>query len=228
MRILLVEDDLMIGRSVQRGLMQDGMTVDWLTDGNRVERALQDHAFDALLLDLGLPGKSGLQIIGETRAQQNPLPILVITAQDAIEDRVAGLDAGADDYLTKPFDLNELAARLRALVRRASGRVDPHIEHGSLRLNPASHEVSLHDQPVLLSAREFAVLHALLERPGHVLSRIKLEEKLYGWGHGIESNAIEVHIHALRKKLGQSIIRNVRGVGYVVDKVPDKIRDHRA
>ncbi|QBB69556.1 response regulator transcription factor [Pseudolysobacter antarcticus] len=222
MRILLVEDDAMIGRSVQRGLTQDGMTVDWLMHGDAVERALQDHAFDALLLDLGLPGKSGLQIIRETRGHKNPLPILVITAQDAIEDRIAGLDAGADDYLTKPFDLNELAARLRALARRASGRVDPQIEHGSLRLNPASHEVTLREQPVLLSAREFAVLHALLERPGHVLSRAKLEEKLYGWGHGIDSNAIEVHIHALRKKLGQSIIRNVRGVGYVVDKVVDK------
>jgi two-component system response regulator QseB len=169
-----------------------------------------------VLLDLGLPRKDGLDVLRAARARRNEVPILVITARDAVADRIKGLDAGADDYLVKPFDLDELAARVRALVRRADGRAEPVVRHGAIVLNPATREVTLRGRPVVLSGREFALLHALLARPGMVLSRAQLEERLYGWGEEVGSNAVEVHIHNLRRKLGAGTIRNVRGVGYTI------------
>ncbi len=214
MRLLLVEDDPMIGASVQRGLRQEGHTVDWVRDGVSAEAALSSAVHEMLLLDLGLPDKSGLDLLASLRRRGRDLPVLVITARDSVADRVTGLDAGADDYLVKPFDLDELSARIRALMRRRAGRASPQIAHGALVLNPATHEVTLHGVALKLSGREFALLHALLEQPGVPLSRAQLEERLYGWNEEIESNAIEVYIHALRRKLGAEWIRNVRGVGY--------------
>jgi two-component system response regulator QseB len=218
MRLLLVEDDAMIGESVRKGMQQDGFAVDWVQDGRAAELALETNLYDTLLLDLGLPRKDGLEVLASLRRRGNPIPVLVLTARDAVADRVKGLDAGADDYLVKPFDLEELAARIRALLRRKSGRANPVVQLGNLILNPATREVSLHEKPISLSAREFALLHALVERPGAVLSRAQIEEKLYGWGQEVESNTIEVYIHSLRRKLGTQIIRNVRGVGYMVQK----------
>ncbi|MCM8623464.1 MAG: response regulator transcription factor [Candidatus Accumulibacter sp.] len=219
MRVLLVEDDPMIGRSVQQGLRQDGHTADWLRDGQQAELALATTPYDILLLDLGLPGRSGLDVLARLRRSANNIPVLVITARDAIADRIRGLDAGADDYLVKPFDLDELSARMRAVQRRHAGRAEPVLENGSLRMNPATHELTLNGAPVALSAREFALLQALLEQPGVPLSRARLEEKLYGWGDEVESNAIEVHIHSLRRKLGAEHIKNIRGVGYLVPRL---------
>jgi len=218
MRLLLVEDDPMIGESVRKGLQQDSFAVDWVQDGRAAELALATNPYDTLLLDLGLPRKDGLDVLVSLRRRGNPIPVLILTARDAVADRVKGLDAGADDYLVKPFDLEELAARIRALLRRKSGRVDPVVQVGNLTLNPASREVSLDGRPIALSAREFGVLHALVERPGAVLSRAQIEEKLYGWGDEVESNTVEVYIHSLRRKLGAQLIRNVRGVGYMVPK----------
>jgi two-component system response regulator QseB len=220
MRLLLVEDDAMIGQSVHLGLSQDGYAVDWVRDGKAAELALGSETYDLMLLDLGLPRKGGLDILQALRARKDSLPVLILTARDTVPDRVAGLDAGADDYLVKPFDLDELAARIRALLRRRAGRAEPLVEHGSLSLNPASHAVTFDGEPVVLSAREFTILHALLERPGVPLSRAQLEERVYSWKDEVESNAVEVHIHALRKKLGTGWIKNVRGVGYMVPKVP--------
>ena len=220
MRLLVVEDDAMIGNAIRTGLRQDGYTVDWVRDGAAAELATAATAYDAILLDLGLPGKSGLELLAHWRKQQNPVPVLIVTARDAVADRVRGLDTGADDYLVKPFDLDELAARLRALLRRRSGRATPVIEIGPLTLDPASHEVHLDGAAINLSAREFGVLHALLESPGIPLSRAQLEDRLYGWEEEIGSNAVEVHIHALRRKLGSDWIRNVRGVGYMVPRQP--------
>ncbi len=219
MRLLLVEDDPMIGASVQRGLRQDGHTVDWVRDGAAADLALRSGVHELILLDLGLPEKSGLEWLAAWRARGVALPVLIITARDAVADRVRGLDAGADDYLVKPFDLDELGARLRALGRRQGGRASPRLEHGALALDPATHEVFKDGQPLELSAREFALLQALLENPGVPLSRAQLEERLYGWGAEVASNAVEVHIHALRRKLGAEWIRNVRGVGY---RVPER------
>ena len=216
MRILVVEDDVMIGASIRTGLQQDGYTVDWARDGEAAELATTTNDYDAILLDLGLPGKSGLDLLTQWRRRQNVVPVLIITARDAVDDRITGLDAGADDYLVKPFDLNELAARLRALLRRRAGRATPVIEHGPLTLDPATHEVRLAGETVTLSNREFALLHALLQQPGVPLSRSQLEDRLYGWGEEIGSNAVEVHIHALRRKIGNDLIRNLRGVGYMV------------
>ena len=216
MRILIVEDDPMIGASIRTGLRQDGYTADWARDGNSAEAAVATNEYDAILLDLGLPGRSGLELLAQWRRKKNTAPILVITARDSVDDRVAGLDTGADDYLVKPFDLNELAARLRALLRRRSGRATPVIEHGPLHLDPATREVRLNGAAVKLSGREFALLHALLQAPGVPLSRSQLEDRLYGWEEEIGSNAVEVHIHALRRKIGSELIRNVRGVGYLV------------
>jgi len=215
MPILFAEDDPMIGASVRRGLTQDGFTVDWVRDGRAVELALAERVHDVLLLDLGLPRKTGLEVLSAMRRGGDRRPVLIITARDAISDRVAGLDAGADDYLVKPFALDELAARLRALSRRNAGRADPVIVHGDIELDPAARAVRRSGKPVALSAREFALLEALLVRPGAILSRTQLEEKLYGWSDAVESNAVEVHIHALRKKLGTDLIRNVRGVGWM-------------
>ncbi|MDY7548271.1 response regulator transcription factor [Glaciimonas sp. CA11.2] len=230
MRLLLVEDDLMVGEAVRKGLRLDGFAVDWVQDGKAAEVAVAQEDYELLLLDLGLPKKNGLDVLKSLRARGSQIPVLILTARDAIADRVAGLDAGADDYLIKPFDLEELAARIRALLRRQSGRADPVIEVGQLTLNPATHEVRLEGCEINLSAREFALLRAFLDRPGAVLSRAQLEEKLYGWDDSIESNAVEVYIHALRKKLGSDFIKNVRGVGYMVAKtvakvVPDAVPD---
>ncbi|HEX8957949.1 MAG TPA: response regulator [Burkholderiaceae bacterium] len=216
MRLLLVEDDAMIGQGLKKGLRQDSFSVDWVRDGAAAEAALDIAGYDLLLLDLGLPGKPGLDVLRTLRRKNNPIPVLILTARDAVAERVAGLDAGADDYLVKPFDFDELEARIRALLRRRAGRSESLIRHGDVTLNPATREVLLKDAPVNLSAREFSLLQALMDRPGAVLSRAQLEEKLYGWGEEVESNAIEVHIHGLRKKLGAGLIRNVRGVGYMV------------
>ena len=218
MRLLLVEDDTMIGESVRLGLRQDGFVVDWVQDGHAAELALRNENYSLLLLDLGLPRKSGLDVLKTLRTNRNPIPVLVLTARDSVANRVAGLDAGADDYLVKPFDLDELAARIRALLRRQSGRSETLVRCGDLTLNPATHQVQLGDKEIPLSAKEFSVLHALVDRPGAILSRTQLEQHLYGWDEEIESNAIEVHIHNLRKKLGSEFIRNVRGVGYSVAK----------
>jgi len=216
MRLLLAEDDRMIGESVQRGLKQDGFAVDWVPDGRAAELALAENVHDLVVLDLGLPRKEGLDVLRSMRRRGDARPVLVVTARDAVTDRVAGLDAGADDYLVKPFELTELAARIRALLRRSAGRAEPVVAYGDIELFPVTREVRLRGEPVALSPREFAVLEALLARPGAVLSRAQLEEKLYGWNEEVESNAVEVHIHALRRKLGADAIRNVRGVGWMI------------
>ena len=218
MRLLLVEDDTMIGESVRLGLRQDGFVIDWVQDGKAAELALSNETYALLLLDFGLPKKGGLEVLKNLRSQRNPIPVLVLTARDAVADRVQGLDAGADDYLVKPFDLDELAARIRALLRRQSGRIETELRCGDLTINPATHQVFLSAKEIALSGKEFAILHALIDRPGAVLSRAQLEQHLYGWDEEIESNAVEVHIHNLRKKLGSELIRNVRGVGYLVEK----------
>lgn len=216
MRLLLIEDDPMIGAGVQRALRDDGYTVDWVRDGIAAELAINDHPYDIVLLDLGLPRRDGITLLQRLRAAGKTVPVLVITARDTVADRVSGLDAGADDYLVKPFDLDELGARIRALLRRQRGTATPLITLGALQVDPATHQVTLEGKPVRLSAREFALLCALLETPGKPLSRTQLEERLYGWDEEIESNAVEVHIHSLRRKLGQHWIRNLRGVGYFV------------
>ena len=216
MRLLLVEDDSMIGESVGQGLRQDGFALDWARDGRAAELALDNEVYDLLLLDLGLPKKEGLDVLRTMRRRGNKMPVLIVTARDAVAERVRGLDAGADDYLVKPFALDELAARIRALLRRQSGRTEPVIKVGKVTLNPATHEVTFQDESVALSGREFALLEAFLDRPGVVFSREQLEEKLYGWGEEVESNTVEVYIHSLRRKLGQHFIKNIRGVGYMV------------
>ena len=220
MRLLLVEDDPMIGASVQRGLKQEGYSVDWVRDGTTAELTLADGVYELLLLDLGLPRKSGLELLTSLRSKGFSIPILVITARDSVEDRVKGLDTGADDYLVKPFSLDELSARVRALLRRQSGRTSPMIEIGALSLDPVTHTVTQKGMPITLSRREFSLLHALMKQPGIPLSRAQIEESLYGWGEEIESNAVEVYIHSLRRKLGSDSIRNIRGVGYMVSAVP--------
>lgn len=218
MRLLLAEDDRMIGASIQKGLRQDGFTLDWVQDGRAAELALQEQVHDLLLLDLGLPRKEGLAVLTAMRRRGDVRPVLILTARDAIADRVAGLDAGADDYLVKPFALDELAARIRALLRRQAGRAEPVLSYGDIELRPATRETRVHGEPIALSPREFAILEALLTRPGAVLSRAQLEEKLYGWQDEVESNAVEVHLHGLRRKLGIDVIRNVRGVGWMIGK----------
>ena len=220
MRLLLVEDDAMIGESVVKGLRHDGFAVDWVKDGDAAEHSLGAEDFDLMLLDLGLPRKGGLDVLRALRAAGNPIPVLILTARDAVPDRITGLNAGADDYLVKPFDLDELVARIHAILRRRSGRAKPVIRHGSLVLNPISHEVSFEGRPLSLSAREFALLQALLERPGAVLSVARLQERIYGWDEEVGSNTVEVFIHALRKKLGPDFIKNVRGVGYMLPRQP--------
>ncbi len=218
MRILLVEDDCLLGDATQKGLANDGYTVDWFEDGIQAESALKSGDFDGVVLDLGLPGKDGLEVLKSMRNRDDRTPVLILTARDSINDRIQGLDAGADDYLIKPFDLNELSARLRALIRRSLGRVDPIIKLGSVSLNPASHEVCFENSEIKLSQREFSLLQLLMENSGRALSRSYLEERMYGWGEDVESNALEVHIYHLRKKLGSSFIRTIRGVGYIISK----------
>lgn len=218
MRLLLVEDDSMVGESLRKALRQDGFTVDWVHDGRAAELAVQNDGYDAMLLDLGLPKKCGLDVLRSIRQSGNRIPILILTARDAVCDRVKGLDAGADDYLIKPFDFEELEARIRALLRRQAGRVDSVMRVGELSLNTSSREVFYKGQQVILSGREFSLLSALLDRPGAILSLAQLEEKIYGWGDEVGSNTVEVYIHSLRKKLGAEFIKNVRGVGYMVVK----------
>jgi DNA-binding response OmpR family regulator len=218
MRILLVEDDPMIGKTLHTALHQDSYTVDWVKDGQAAKLALDtaDGAYGLVLLDLGLPRKSGLDLLREIRRAGNKVRVLIVTARDAVADRVAGLDAGADDYLVKPFSLDELAARMRALLRRDVAREDNALRNGDLTLDPSTRVVTRNGQDVEVSTREFALLAALLERPGTALSKTQLEERLYGWGEEVESNTVEVHVHNLRKKLGAEAIRTIRGVGYVI------------
>ncbi|HEU4624667.1 MAG TPA: response regulator transcription factor [Steroidobacteraceae bacterium] len=218
MRVLLVEDDAMIAQGLQTALRQDGYTVDLIGDGRSADEALRTSQFDIVLLDLGLPGRGGLEVLRNLRGRGDATPVIILTARDEVRDRIAGLDAGADDYLVKPFDLDELAARMRSVLRRAAGRGDPCIEHRGIRLNPITHSVERDGVPVQLSAHEYSVLEALLQRPGAVLSRAQLEDRLYGWDAQVESNAVEVYIHGLRRKLGSDSIRTLRGVGYFVPK----------
>ena len=216
MRLLAVEDDPMIGEAIVAGLSSEGHAVDWVRDGRAAEVSIATHTYALVLLDLGLPERDGIEVLKGIRARKLDVPVLIITARDTVADRVAGLDTGADDYLVKPFDLDELSARVRALIRRAAGRAEPVITHGALSLNPATREVRLNGNSVDVSAREFALLLALAERGG-VVSRAQLEESVYGWNESVGSNAIEVHVHNLRRKLGESVIRNVRGLGYKLD-----------
>ncbi|KKW67822.1 regulator [Lampropedia cohaerens] len=219
MRILLIEDDTSLGSSLQSWLELDGYAVDWLTRGDQAATALATHDYQCVLLDRGLPGLDGdavLQALRTARTAQATLPVIMITARDTLSDRVEGLDLGADDYLVKPFDLEELSARVRAAVRRAAAQPGPLLRHGEVTLDPAAKRVTRAGQPVPLTAREFAVLQALMRRPHHILSRTQLEDALYGWGEEVESNAIEVHIHNLRKKLGSRFIVTVRNQGYTL------------
>jgi two-component system response regulator QseB len=218
MRILLVEDDPLLGNGVEAGLRQAGFAVDWAKDGREAQLALATTEYELVVLDLGLPRLSGLELLRQWRGKGNDLPVLILTARDTVKDRVAGLDAGADDYLVKPFDLTELTARVRALLRRAHGRSVPVIQYGDLQVDPATQRVERGGEQIQLSARESAILVDLLEHRGMALSRARLEEGLYGWNEEVESNAVEVHIHNLRKKLGDDLIKTIRGVGYLIRK----------
>ncbi|MFG6442028.1 response regulator [Pelomonas margarita] len=215
MRLLLVEDDSMIGDSLREALRRQGFAADWVRDGQAAESVLASgERFEVVLLDLGLPKRGGLEVLRALRARGDATPVIVLTARDATSDKVAGLDAGADDYLVKPFELDELLARLRVISRRQNGRTDSALAVADLRLDPATREVTRAGRPILLSAREFALLQALLERPGAIVSRAQLEDRLYGWGEELESNAISVYMHQLRKKLGADLLHTVRGLGY--------------
>lgn len=216
MRILVVEDDALLGDAIQAGLKQAGFAVDWVKDGAQADQALSTEPYDASVLDIGLPRLSGLDVLRRLRQRKATTPVLLLTARDTVDDRIQGLDSGADDYLVKPFDMGELAARLRALIRRASGNTTPALHAGEVTLDPSAHAVTCRGRTVDLSATEFSLLHALLLNAGKVLSRAQLEEKLYAWGEEVESNAIEVHIHHLRRKLYPELIATIRGVGYLV------------
>jgi two-component system, OmpR family, response regulator QseB len=218
MRVLVVEDDRMIAKGLHTALRQDGYTVDGVSDGRSASEALRSSQFDLVLLDLGLPERDGFDVLRELRRRGDATPVIIVTARDDVQNRIEGLDAGADDYIVKPFDLDEVAARMRSVLRRAAGRGDPCIRHRGITLNPVSHAVERDGETVTLSAHEFAVLEALLQRPGAVLSRAQLEDRLYGWSDPIESNAVEVYVHGLRRKLGSDAIRTLRGVGYFVPK----------
>ena len=220
MRVLLVEDDALLGDGIHAGLVQQGAAVDWVKNGAAAEIALGSNNYDTMILDLNIPQGDGLTILKNLRARGDTMPVLVLTARDTIADRILGLDSGADDYMTKPFDLAELDARLRALTRRSKGRAVSEIHHGDLVINPAALTVTRNNELIPLSRREFALLHILLENAGKVLSREQLEESLYAWKDEVESNAVEVHIHRIRKKLGNELIRTIRGVGYIIDKAP--------
>ena len=218
MRLLLVEDDQMIGEQMLDILRAERYAVDWVRDGEMADTALAGQNYDLVLLDLGLPRRDGMSVLRGLRARKDRTPVLIATARDSISQRIEGLDAGADDYVLKPFDLDELLARIRALLRRSQGRAEPVYEHMGVALNPVTHEATVDGKPVQLSAREWSVLEPLIARPGLVLSRQQLEEKLYGWKDEISSNAVEVYVHGLRKKLGSKLIQNVRGLGYMVPK----------
>ncbi|HEY0856480.1 MAG TPA: response regulator transcription factor [Albitalea sp.] len=216
MRILLVEDDPLLGDGLRAGLRQLGFRVDWVRDGAAAERELRSEAYAAAVLDLGLPLMDGMDVLAAVRRAGVSLPVLVLTARDAVPDRIRGLDAGADDYVLKPVDLHELGARLRALVRRAHGRPQESLSAHGVVLDPAARTVQQGGAPVTLPAREFDLLHALMLNAGRVLSREQLEQHLYSWGQEVDSNAVEVHIHHLRRKLGSALIQTVRGVGYML------------
>jgi two-component system, OmpR family, response regulator len=221
MRLLLIEDDTMIGEAVLQVLRSEHYAVDWVRDGSTAEAVLRSERYDLVLLDLGLPGRSGLEVLRSLRAlrdDRSKVPVVIATARDAVGDRIAGLDAGADDYVVKPYDTSELLARIRALLRRAAGRAEPVFSYRGISLDPATHEATLNGEPVSLSAREWSVLECLLARPGVILSRAQLEEKLFGWKDDVSSNAVEVYIHGVRKKLGNDLIQTVRGLGYLVPK----------
>ena len=228
MRLLLVEDDLMIGETLLDVLRAESFAVDWVKDGVMADTALHSEHYDLMLLDLGLPKRDGLEVLRALRARKDAMPVLVATARDAVAERIAGLDAGADDYVLKPYDIDELLARVRALVRRSQGRGDSAVEYNGLRLDPVTREATRevlrnglpHIEAISLSAREWAVLETLMARPGVVFSRTQIEEKLYSWKDDVSSNAVEVYIHGLRKKLGAELIQNVRGLGYVMPR-PD-------
>ena len=222
MRVLVVEDDPLLGDALQTGLRQRGFDTDWVKDGVAAELALRAEPFAAVVLDLGLPRLDGLELLRRERAKGSKAPILVLTARDAIDARVKGFDTGADDYVVKPVDLDELAARLRALVRRSQGGPAPVLQIGELRLDPAARTVAYRREPVELQAREFTLLHELMLNAGRVLSREQIEQRLYAWGDEIESNAVEVHVHHLRRKLAPALIRTVRGVGYVMPREPSR------
>lgn len=218
MRVLLVEDDRMIGETIESALQDATYAVDWLRDGAAALAAIESQAYDVILLDLGLPKKGGMQVLNVIRAKGNLAPVLIITARDAVQDRIAGLDAGADDYVLKPFEMTELLARMRAVMRRKGGSAGPILSNGLILLDPTTREAIVNGNTFRLSAREFSLLHTLMIRPGAILSRADLEDRLYGWNEEVESNAVEFLIHALRKKLGNSAIKNVRGVGWMVSK----------
>ncbi|MGZ8164957.1 MAG: response regulator [Methylobacter sp.] len=217
MRLLLVEDDEILGDGLVAGLKMEGYAVDWLTNGKLADEALKINSYELIVLDLNLPDMDGMDILRALRARKDETPVLVLTAKDTIPDRVLGLDSGADDFVIKPFDLHEVCARLRALARRHEGRSAPNIEHKGIVLDPASHQVTLHNEKVDLSQKEFEILSFLMSNIGRVISRARLEESLYSWNSDIESNTVEVHIHYLRKKLDPTLIRTVRGVGYIID-----------
>lgn len=216
MRLLLVEDDNLLGEGIYSGLRKEGYAVDWVRDGEAAESACLHEEYDCMVLDIGLPRKNGLSVLDHVRARGNDTPVLMLTARDTITDRITGLDHGADDYMVKPFDLDELQARVRAVLRRRAGRTSPVLVHGDIELDPMAHSVKKAGELVELSPKGFAILHTLLENKGRVLSRSRLEESLYSWKDEIESNAVEVHIHHIRKKLGSDLIRTIRGVGYTI------------
>ena len=218
MRVLLVEDDRMIGEAICVALRDAAYSVDWVRDGAQAEAALDARGHQAMLLDLGLPGRDGLDVLRRLRRDGNRIPIVVLTARDAVEDRVHGLDLGADDYLGKPFHVEELLARLRAVIRRHAGPAQPLLSNGVLTLDPASHEARRGETAHVLSAREFALLLVLMQHPGRIFSRTELEDRMYGWNEEVESNAVEFLIHSVRRKLGADAIRNVRGAGWMVEK----------
>ncbi len=218
MRVLVVEDDPLLGDALRVGLTQRGFSADWTRDGRSAVVALGTEPFGAVVLDLGLPKLDGMEVLRQLRGAHNAVPVLILTARDAVSDRVAGLDAGADDYIVKPVDLDELAARLRALARRGSGQAAPVLEVGPLRLDPAAHETTFRGRSIALSPREFALLHELARAAGRVLSKDQIAERVYGWGEELESNAVEVHVHHLRRKLAPEVIVTLRGVGYVLPK----------
>jgi len=218
MRLLLVEDDELLGDAVKAGLNQAGYIVDWLKDGESARAALKTESFELIILDLGLPKLSGMALLQSIRHDGNVTPVIILTARESIESRVKGLDAGADDYIIKPFDLNELTARVRALVRRSQGRADTSIQYKNVILDPAAHSVMVDGEIINVPRREFSLLQKLLENSGHVLSREQLMQSIYGWDEDVDSNALEVHIHNLRKKLNANYIRTIRGVGYMAEK----------
>lgn len=218
MRLLLVEDDELLGDAVKTGLTQFGYLVEWLKDGESARSVIKTESFELIILDLGLPKISGMNLIQSIRHDQNTTPIIILTARESVEDRIKGLDCGADDYITKPFDLNELSARIRALIRRSQGRADTVLQYRNITLDPAAHSVMVDDMLVNVPRREFSLLQKLLENAGQVLSRDQLMQSVYGWEEDVDSNALEVHIHNLRKKLNTNFIRTIRGVGYMAEK----------